>query len=94
VLLFAVNLCFRDFANTVIPLIFMTIPVVLLRSSRYKDAFSDPRHLPRVDANFFRMFQLIERFVDDEKGREVQRKREKQMMRDELCDLRKAVWRY
>jgi len=60
----------------------------------YKDAFSDPRHLPRVDANFFRMFQLIERFVDDEKGREVQRKREKQMMRDELCDLRKAVWRY
>ncbi len=61
---------------------------------QYKDAFSDPRHLPRVDANFFRMFQLIERFVDDEKGREVQRKREKQMMRDELCDLRKAVWRY
>ena len=32
--------------------------------------------------------------MDDEKGREVQRKREKQMMLDELCDLRKAVWRY
>ena len=39
------------------------------RGEHYRDAFANPRDLPRVDANFFRMFQLIQRFIEDEKGR-------------------------
>jgi len=68
--------------------------IIGTRGEHYRDAFANPRDLPRVDANFFRMFQLIQRFIEDEKGRERQRKREKNMMREELADLRKAVWRY
>ena len=60
----------------------------------YPDTYANPRNLPVVEGNFFRLFQLFQRFLIDQHQAELDWLREKTWMRQELADLRKALWIY
>ncbi len=60
----------------------------------YPDTYANPRQLPVVEGNFFRLFQLFQRFLIDQHQAELDWLREKTWMRQELADLRKALWIY
>jgi hypothetical protein len=62
-------------------------------------AYPDPRtcratKLPCIPNNFFRFFQLFQKFDLDQKHREKCLDREREQVRREMAEMRKALWVY
>jgi hypothetical protein len=60
----------------------------------YPNLSSRATKLPCIPNNFFRFFQLFQKFDFDQKQREKSWDRERETMRQEMANMRKAIWAY
>jgi hypothetical protein len=60
----------------------------------YPNLSSRATKLPCISNNFFRFFQLFQKYDYDQKQREKSWDREREGMRREMAEMRKAIWVY
>ena len=60
----------------------------------YPKASSQATMLPCIQSNFFRFFQLFQKYNFDQKHREKSWQRERKAMQREMSIMRKAIWIY
>lgn len=64
------------------------------KAKTYPDKYARGIELPVIRGNFYRLIEMFDDYIYEQKSRDAAATREKNAMRDELAKMRKRIWVY